>query len=91
MALIVAGAAVLSWPCEAGIGAAAPALAVIAACFAWAIDNNLTRKVALADARYVAMVKGLAAGATNTILITRTPTTATATDCAGSQAEQAAP
>jgi drug/metabolite transporter (DMT)-like permease len=68
MALIVAGAAVLSWPGEAGIGAAAPALAVIAACLAWAIDNNLTRKVALADARYVAMVKGLAAGATNTAL-----------------------
>jgi drug/metabolite transporter (DMT)-like permease len=68
MALIVAGAAVLSWPGEAGFGAAAPALAVIAASLAWAIDNNLTRKVALADARYVAMVKGLAAGATNTAL-----------------------
>jgi drug/metabolite transporter (DMT)-like permease len=68
MALIVAGAAVLSWPGEAGFGAAAPALAVVAACLAWAIDNNLTRKVALADARYVAMVKGLAAGATNTAL-----------------------
>jgi drug/metabolite transporter (DMT)-like permease len=68
MALIVAGAAVLSWPGEAGIGAAAPALAIVAACLAWAIDNNLTRKVALADARYVAMVKGLVAGATNTAL-----------------------
>jgi drug/metabolite transporter (DMT)-like permease len=68
MALIVAGAAVLSWPSEADIGAAAPALAVIAACLAWAIDNNLTRKVALADARYVAMVKGLVAGVTNTAL-----------------------
>src|SRR4051812_34178185 len=68
MALIVAGAIVLSWPGESGIRAAAPALAVIAACFAWAIDNNLTRKVALADARFVAMVKGLAAGATNTAL-----------------------
>src|SRR4051812_35506918 len=68
MALIVAGAAVLSWPGEAGVGAAAPALAVIAACLAWAIDNNLTRNVALADARFVAMVKGLAAGATNTTL-----------------------
>jgi drug/metabolite transporter (DMT)-like permease len=66
MALIVAGAAVLSWPGEAGFGAALPALAVIAACLAWGIDNNLTRKVALADARYVAMVKGLAAGVTNT-------------------------
>jgi drug/metabolite transporter (DMT)-like permease len=66
MALIVAGAAVLSWPGEAGFGAALPALAVIAACVAWGIDNNLTRKVALADARYIAMVKGLIAGITNT-------------------------
>ena len=68
MTLIVAGAAALSWPGAAGFAAAAPALAVIGACLAWAIDNNLTRKVALADARYVAMVKGLAAGATNTAL-----------------------
>jgi drug/metabolite transporter (DMT)-like permease len=66
MALIVAGAVVLSWPTEAGFGAALPALAVIVACLAWGIDNNLTRKVALADARYVAMIKGLAAGVTNT-------------------------
>ena len=66
MALIVAGAVVLSWPGEAGFGAALPALAVIAACLAWGIDNNLTRRVALADARYIAMVKGLAAGVTNT-------------------------
>jgi drug/metabolite transporter (DMT)-like permease len=68
MALIVAGAVVLSWPGEAGVGAIAPALAVLGACLAWGIDNNLTRKVALADARFVAMVKGLAAGATNTAL-----------------------
>jgi drug/metabolite transporter (DMT)-like permease len=66
MGLIVAGAAALSWPGEAGLGAAAAALAVIAACLAWGIDNNLTRKVSLADARFVAMVKGLVAGATNT-------------------------
>jgi len=68
MGLIVAGAVVLSWPGEAGFGAAAPALAVVGACLAWALDNNLTRKVALADARFIAMVKGLAAGATNTTL-----------------------
>ena len=68
MSLIVAGAVLLSWPGEAGFGAAAPALAVLAACLAWAIDNNLTRKVALADARSIAMAKGLAAGATNTTL-----------------------
>jgi drug/metabolite transporter (DMT)-like permease len=66
MLLIVAGAAVLS-----GFSPATslmPALAVLAACLAWGIDNNLTRKVSLADARQVAMLKGLVAGATNTAL-----------------------
>ncbi len=65
MALIVAGAVVLSWPGELRLGAALPALAVLGACLAWAIDNNLTRKVSLADAGYIAMVKGLVAGAAN--------------------------
>jgi drug/metabolite transporter (DMT)-like permease len=65
MALIVAGASVLSWPGEARLGAALPAAAVLGACLAWALDNNLTRKVSLADADYIAMVKGLVAGTTN--------------------------
>jgi drug/metabolite transporter (DMT)-like permease len=64
MALIVAGAAVLSG--FSPVSSLAPAFAVLAACLAWAIDNNLTRKASLADPRMVAMVKGLAAGATNT-------------------------
>ncbi len=68
MGLIVAGAIVLSWPGELRLGEALPVLAVLGACLAWGIDNNLTRKVSLADAGYIAMVKGLAAGATNTAL-----------------------
>jgi drug/metabolite transporter (DMT)-like permease len=69
MGCIVAGALVLSWPGN-GVPLAAgwPALAVLGACLAWAIDNNLTRKVALTDASFIAMVKGLAAGATNLAL-----------------------
>ena len=39
---------------------------MLGACLAWAIDNSLTRKVSLADATFVAMVKGLTAGAVNT-------------------------
>ena len=66
MALIVAGTVVLSWPGKAGFGVALPELAVLGACLAWAIDNNLTRKVSLTDATFVAMVKGLTAGAVNT-------------------------
>ena len=68
MALIVAGAIILSWKGNAGFGVALPELAVLGACLAWAIDNNLTRKVSLADATFVAMVKGLTAGVVNTEL-----------------------
>ena len=68
MALIVAGALVLSWPEEMVFGSAAPSLAVVGACLFWAIDNNLTRKVALLDASFIAMTKGLVAGAVNTAI-----------------------
>lgn len=59
---IVAGAAVLSWSGEAQFGAAWPALAVLGACLAWAVDCNLTRKMALNDATLIASVKGLSTG-----------------------------
>ena len=70
MAAMVAGALVLSWP---GGGAASPGgvwptLAVLGACLAWGVDNNLTRKVSLTDAAWLASVKGLAAGSVNLAL-----------------------
>jgi drug/metabolite transporter (DMT)-like permease len=68
MLAIVAGALVLSWPGDMTLAAGWPALAVLGACLAWAIDNNLTRKVSLTDASFIAMLKGLAAGATNLAL-----------------------
>ena len=74
MAAIVAGALLLSWPTgEAPSDAQTlasfwPALAVVLACLFWALDNNFTRKVALADASWIACVKGLAAGTTNLLL-----------------------
>lgn len=70
MLAIVAGGVVLAWPAGSGEAARASrsALLVLAACLAWAIDNNLTRKVSLADASWIAMVKGLAAGGTNLVL-----------------------
>lgn len=68
MALIVAGAVVLSWPGETHVEAALPSLAIAGACLAWAVDNNLTRKVALSDATRIAMLKGLAAGSVNVAL-----------------------
>jgi drug/metabolite transporter (DMT)-like permease len=68
MLAIVAGAVVLSWPGDASLRANLGALAVLGACFAWAVDNNLTRKVSLSDASFIAMFKGLAAGSTNLLL-----------------------
>jgi drug/metabolite transporter (DMT)-like permease len=63
-AAILLGALVLSLPegsGEVGWGIAA----VAAACLAWAIDNNLTRKIAAADPLQIATIKGLVAGAVN--------------------------
>jgi len=72
MLAIVAGAVVLNWPSEGGAEATFddiwPALAVLGACLAWAIDNNLTRRVSLSDASWIASLKGLAAGSVNLIL-----------------------
>jgi drug/metabolite transporter (DMT)-like permease len=68
MLAIVAGGLVLAWPGRTDWPGWQPALWVTGACLAWAIDNNLTRKVSLADATWIAMVKGLAAGATNLAL-----------------------
>lgn len=68
MGFIVAGALLLAWPRESRLGETLPALAILGACLAWAIDNNLTRKVSLADAGFIAMLKGLAAGTTNLVL-----------------------
>lgn len=68
MSAIVAGAALLSWDGSASFSTALPALAIVGACFAWGLDNNLTRKVALNDATWLAAVKGLVAGPVNLAL-----------------------
>ena len=68
MVAIVAGAVVLSWPGDAQIASLWSALAVLGACLAWGVDNNLTRKVSLTDATWIASVKGWAAGSVNLVL-----------------------
>jgi drug/metabolite transporter (DMT)-like permease len=68
MAAIVAGGLVLSWPAAEGARLAPGAGAVALACLAWAVDNNLTRRISGGDPVQVAMVKGLVAGAVNTII-----------------------
>lgn len=64
---ILAGAVLLSW--QGGLdGAGLGALAILGACLAWGIDNNLTRKLSAGDPVEIAMIKGLAAGAVNLAL-----------------------
>jgi drug/metabolite transporter (DMT)-like permease len=65
MALIVAASAVLGGEGsgDAGSGWGAPLIAL--ACLAWALDNNLTRKIAGNDAMLIAAAKGLAGGVVN--------------------------
>ena len=66
---ILAGAVILSLPEDLAStlsGAVRwPALWVLGACLAWGLDNNFTRKVALADAAWLTSIKGLAAGSVN--------------------------
>lgn len=63
-AAVVLGAALLSW--QGGIGGVGlGALAIVGACVAWGIDNNLTRKVSGSDPVQIAMLKGLVAGLVN--------------------------
>lgn len=68
MIAIVAGAAVLSWSGTLNFDAFWPPLAVLGACLFWGLDNNLTRKVSLSDARQITTIKGLVAGTTNTAI-----------------------
>jgi drug/metabolite transporter (DMT)-like permease len=67
MGLIAAGGACLSWMGRPEGGVPWRALAVVGACLAWAVDNNLTRKVSAGDPVQIAMLKGLAAGAVNVL------------------------
>jgi drug/metabolite transporter (DMT)-like permease len=64
---IVAGAALLSWQGQ-GVSLNPGALLIMAACFAWATDNNLTRKLSGADPVLIALIKGWVAGIINLIL-----------------------
>lgn len=68
MVLIVVGGAVLAWPTGESSASGIGPLALAGACLAWAIDNNLTRKVSASDAMFIAASKGLVAGCVNTAM-----------------------
>jgi drug/metabolite transporter (DMT)-like permease len=62
MASIVAGGVLLSLSPRQHGGDIVGPVAIVAACLAWAIDNNLTRKVSIHDSMLIACAKGLIAG-----------------------------
>ena len=68
MGVIVAGGVLLSWQEVPRAGGVAGPLLIAAACLAWAIDNNLTRRVSGGDAATIACAKGLVAGTVNLAL-----------------------
>jgi drug/metabolite transporter (DMT)-like permease len=68
MLLIVAGAVVLSWQGAVSLNSVVGPIAIIGACIAWGLDNNLTRRVSLSDPLQIAMLKGLCAGSVNLAL-----------------------
>ena len=65
MMCIVAGGVLLSWERIPHAGSLAGPLLIAGACLAWALDNNLTRRVSGGDAVVIAGLKGLVAGAAN--------------------------
>jgi drug/metabolite transporter (DMT)-like permease len=68
MACLVLGAVVLSWNGRPTLSTVVGPLAIVGACIAWGLDNNLTRKVSLADPLQIVELKGLIAGPINLAL-----------------------
>lgn len=68
MASIVAGGVLLAWHEAPRAGSMAGFALIAGACLAWAIDNNLTRRVSGGDAATIACLKGLVAGSANMVL-----------------------
>ncbi len=68
MLFIVVGGVFLSWAPGANFSISVGSLFIIAACFCWAIDNNLTRNISANDAVLITTIKSLIAGSTNLAL-----------------------
>ena len=65
--MLLAGG-LLAYAPGGGLGLSVHALAVVAACGLWGLDNNLTRPISGGDPVMIAMIKGLAAGGVNIVL-----------------------
>ncbi len=65
MSCLVAGAILLSWTGQPSLTGLMGPMAIAGACLAWGLDNNLTKKVSLADPLQIVELKGLIAGPVN--------------------------
>src|SRR5215471_17054519 len=65
MGCIAAGAVVLAWTGRPTFADLLGPTLIVSACAAWGIDNNLTRKVSLADPLQIVELRGLVAGPVN--------------------------
>jgi len=65
MLAIIGGGVLLSWERAPTMASASGPLLIAAASLAWALDNNLTRRVSGGDAVTIAALKGLVAGSVN--------------------------
>lgn len=68
MLAIAAGGVLLSWQQTPRMAGVTGPLLIASACLAWALDNNLTRRISGGDAVSIAALKGLVAGAINLAL-----------------------
>jgi drug/metabolite transporter (DMT)-like permease len=65
MACLLTGVVILSWSGQPTLSSVVGPLAIIGACVAWGLDNNLTRRVSLSDPLQIVELKGLVAGPVN--------------------------
>jgi drug/metabolite transporter (DMT)-like permease len=68
MICLVTGAVALAWSGTPTLESVVGPIAIIGACIMWGLDNNLTRKVSLADPLQIVQLKGLFAGPVNVAL-----------------------
>lgn len=68
IAAVLAGGVLLSVDFRQGLVFSAGILPICVACLGWAVDNNLTRKIAGGDAFQIASLKGLCSGSINVCL-----------------------
>lgn len=69
MVAIISGSALLAWSTYREFGLTWGTIAIMGACFGWALDNNLMRKVSMRDSIQVSMLKSGLAGVLSLLIL----------------------